>query len=93
MTSSGGGTAHNGAYVLDTVQRSCNAGEEAISWSAFWDGDLNPGGPGDADDAELTVAAVEFRLDAGGNHGYTAWGGNDSGVDHTFTLQVRCLAA
>lgn len=87
-----GGTGGNGDYILDTVQQSCNAGEEAISWSAFWDGDLNGAAPGGADDQELTVASVQFRVDASGNQGYTAWGGNDSGTNHTFTLEVRCLA-
>lgn len=88
----GGGAAENGGYILDTVQRSCNAGEEAISWSAFWNGDLNGAAPGGSDDAELTVASVQFRIDVNNLQGYTAWGGNDSGVDHTFTLEVRCLA-
>jgi len=64
-----------------------------LSWSALWDGDLNGAAAGGSDDAELNVPSVEFRLDAGGNQGYIAWGGNDSGVDHTITLQVRYLAA
>ena len=91
-----GGTGGNGDYILDTVQRSCNAGEEAISWSAFWNGvngDLNGAGPGGADDLELTVASVQFRVDNNNLQGYTAWGGNDSGANYTFTLQVSCLAA
>jgi len=90
-----GGAGGNGDYILDTVQRSCNAGEVAISWSAFWDGvngDLNGAAPGGSDDLELTVASVRFRVDANNLQGYTAWGGNDSGVDHTFTIEVRCLA-
>ncbi len=87
-----GGTGGNGDYILDTVERSCNAGEEAISWSAFWDGDLNGAAAGGSDDAELTIASVKFRVDVNTLQGYTAWGGNDSGVNHTFTLEVRCLA-
>ncbi|MEX2204363.1 MAG: hypothetical protein WD965_09785 [Actinomycetota bacterium] len=85
-----GADAHNGAYVLDSVSRDCNPGETAISWSAFWDGDLQPGAAGGSDDKELTIASVEFSQ---ADQGYTLWGGNDSGVNHTLTLQVQCMAA
>ena len=84
----GGGT-ENSAYVLDFVSRDCNPGETALSWSAFWNGDLNGPAPGGGDDKELTIASVEFDQ---ADQEYTVWGGNDSGVDHTLTLQVHCLA-
>lgn len=65
-------------------------GETTISWSAFWDGDLNGPAAGGGDDVELTIASVQFSQ---ADQEYTVWGGNDSGVDHTLTLQVQCLAA
>lgn len=85
-----GGSNQNSAYVLDVVTRDCNPGETAISWSAFWDGDLNGPAPGGSDDVELTIASVQFSQE---DQEYTVWGGNDSGVEHTLTLQVQCLAA
>lgn len=88
-----GGGAENGAYVENSASRYCLAGEEAISWGVFWDAsDLNGAAPGGGDDLELTISSVVFDIDADGNQGYIAWAGNDSGVDHTMTLQVRCLA-
>ncbi len=85
-----GGGGENGAYILDSATRACAAGEQAISWSAFWDGDLNGAAAGGGDDQELTIASVEFDQ---ADQEYTVWGGNDSGTNHTLTLQVLCLAA
>lgn len=87
-----GGGAENSAYVIASLSRFCVAGEEAISWSGFFDGDLNPGGPGGSDDHEVTIASVEYQVNVNGLQGYVVHVGNDSGVNHTFTLQVKCLA-
>lgn len=84
-----GGAGENGAYILDSVTVACNAGETAISWSAYWDGDLNGAAAGGGDDQELTIASARFD---GSTQGYTVWGGNDSGTAHTLTLQVLCVA-
>lgn len=89
----GGGTGGNGDQNVDVTQRFCGAGELALSWAAFWDGDLNGPAEGGGDDAEVTINSVEFDIDVNGNQGYVAYGGNDSGVDHTLTLQVFCMAA
>ncbi len=88
-----GGVAQNGAYAVASVTRYCGDGERALFANAYYDGDLNGASVGGDNDQELTIASLRFVTQGNGDEGYTVWGGNDSGTDHTLTLQVHCLLA
>lgn len=86
-----GGDSQNSAYALEDVVQYCAAGEIAISASAYFDGDLNGAAQGGSNDQEVWIAGIE-RIPGVGTDGFRVWGGNDSGTDHTLTVQVLCLA-
>ncbi len=75
-----GGTAENGAYLFNTVTRSCLPGEELISASAEWTGDA----AGD----ELFVSEVLLDHNA---ESVTVTGGNDSGDAAQLWAVAHCL--
>ena len=81
-----GGIAQNSAYSTRAVQKTCDPGERAISGGTSWSDDV--------DDLELTTVWLKPVLDASNNVvGFNAKGGNDSGNNSTFTVQVLCYKA
>lgn len=80
-----GNTGQNGNYVTSSVQKTCEAGERAIGWGAYWSNDV--------EGLELVIQSAQFIVDANGLQGYKVRGGSDIGSTTTLTLQVRCLAA
>jgi hypothetical protein len=75
--------AQDGIYNTDDVSQNCASDEKAISAGTGW----NP----DTDDRELTTVELRPNTNASGQViGFTAKGGNDSGVTSTFTVYVLC---
>jgi hypothetical protein len=75
--------AQDGSYNTDDVTQNCASGEKAISAGTGW----SP----DTDDRELVTVELRPVTDTNGNVvGFTAKGGNDSGVTSTFSVYVLC---
>jgi hypothetical protein len=78
-----GGNEGNGTYESRVLTASCDGGDVAIAGSAFWNVE--------ADNKEFSLIRQRYLLTDGVPTGFQARGGNDSGTNRTFTVEVHCL--